>query len=906
MNETFRLAPQEWARLRALLDEALALPPAQRDAWLLALDDTRAAGLKPRLAALLAHAGGPAGLMLTLPKVETLDFASPPGADAALAADQRVGPYRLLRELGAGGMASVWLAERTDLLQGRQVALKLPHGAWRRAGLAERLAREREILATLEHPHIARIYDAGVAEDGQPWLALEHVAGTRIDAFCREQGLPVRARLQLFVQVARAVAYAHAQLVVHRDLKPANILVTADGQVKLLDFGVAKLLAEGAAVAGAEDTALTREAGRAYTPEYASPEQILHRPIGTGSDVYSLGVLLFELLADARPYRLPRDSRAALEEAVTRGDLPRPSLLAPPERRRAIRGDLDAIVGRALRREPAERYATVAALADDVERHLRHHPVLARPDSAWVRLRAALRRHRVGVAAGAAVVVALLAGTALATWQARVARQEQQRAAAVKDFIAGIFREAAPHGGSGHASLSALELLRLAEQRMRTAALADPAVRVELSAVLAEALTSFGDLQAAESLLARAASAGLPARHPQALRLAVLQAQAHRLRGREDAARQQLDAVLPGLRERAAQEPRELVSALVHRALAAFAQIAYAEAERYAIEGDELARERLAVDDELRIDGAVVLALSRMFLQKHEAARDGAAAALAAAVKRHGEQPPNPRVAQARTVYGRALAGTGAIAEGVAQIDRAVADMRLLFGADNPQLGITLQNLVTLRVDIGELDEAERNAGEALRILSKVLQPESLTYVGTLATLATARLARRDAAAALPDLERVATAFERQFSARADATLAVRALKAQALARLGRSADARAEVDALHEHAKTAPIGPATRARIALAAGVVARLAGDHAAARRWLQPVAEAPAETPSLQRERMRARAELGLALHGAGAGAEARSWLEQAAADAARLEVKSTPMQQEIARALVAPSR
>ena len=435
MKEAFDLAPPQWAQLRALLDEALALPPAQHEAWLQALDEARAAGLKPRLRALLSHAGDSeaARLLQTLPKVETRDFAPPSGADTALAPGTRIGAYRLLRELGAGGMASVWLAERTDLLQGRQVALKLPHGAWRRAGLAERLAREREILATLEHPHIARLYDAGVADDGQPWLALEHVAGTRIDAFCREHALPVRARLQLFVQVARAVAHAHAQLVVHRDLKPANILVTAEGQVKLLDFGVAKLLAEGAAVAGAEDTALTREAGRAYTPEYASPEQILHRPIGTGSDVYSLGVLLFELLADVRPYRLPRDSRAALEEAVTRGDLPRPSLLAPPERRHAIRGDLDAIVGRALRREPAERYATVAALADDVERHLQHHPVLARPDSAWVRLRAALRRHRVGVAAGTAVAVALLAGTALAWWQAGQARQQRDLALAERD-----------------------------------------------------------------------------------------------------------------------------------------------------------------------------------------------------------------------------------------------------------------------------------------------------------------------------------------------------------------------------------------------------------------------------------------------------------------------------------------
>ncbi len=214
MNGNFDLAPEQWATLRRLLDTALDLPAAERDGWIGRLDANEAV-FAPRLRALLAHASSPAldAALGTLPKIETAQFGPRVPADMP----ETIGPYRLLRELGEGGMAGVWLAERTDMLHKRQVALKLPHGAWRRAGLAERMAREREILAALNHPNIARLYDAGVADDGQPYLALEYVEGERIDAYCARKQLGVRERLALFLQVARAVAHAHAQLVVHRD-----------------------------------------------------------------------------------------------------------------------------------------------------------------------------------------------------------------------------------------------------------------------------------------------------------------------------------------------------------------------------------------------------------------------------------------------------------------------------------------------------------------------------------------------------------------------------------------------------------------------------------------------------------------------------------------------------------------
>ncbi|MGH8240395.1 MAG: serine/threonine-protein kinase, partial [Steroidobacteraceae bacterium] len=285
-----------WSDLERLLDEALDRPAAARAAWLDSLDSQFDA-LKPQLRALLARAA----------EVETSDFlATLPSValEATPATDESgrtIGAYRLVRELGRGGMGSVWLAERVDGLIDRPVALKLPH-LIAHSGLAERMARERAILAALNHPHIARLYDAGLGDDGQPYLALEYVAGRPLDVHCRSgdngQPLDLRARLRLFLQVVNAVAYAHGKLIIHRDLKPANILVTAEGEVRLLDFGIAKLLEDGVA----HDSALTELGPRALTPDYASPEQIRGEPLTVAADVYALGVLLYELLTDRLPY----------------------------------------------------------------------------------------------------------------------------------------------------------------------------------------------------------------------------------------------------------------------------------------------------------------------------------------------------------------------------------------------------------------------------------------------------------------------------------------------------------------------------------------------------------------------------------------------------------------------------
>lgn len=422
--------PADLSSLSRLLDEALDLEPAQTEAWLAALPEAQR-HLLPQLREMLAEhlSQGHAGFMSDGPKL-----AGGPVDETLARTDDLVGPYRLIREIGRGGMGAVWLAERADGSLKRHVALKLPRLAWG-AGLAERMARERDIGALLEHPNIARLYDAGVDALGRPYLALEYIDGQPLDAWCAALALGVPERLGLFLQVASAVAYAHGRLVVHRDLKPSNVLVTVDGQAHLLDFGIAKLLHE----AAPGDVGLTQEQGRVLTPHYASPEQIEGETITVASDVYSLGVLLYELLTGRLPFNAT--SPAALEAAVLEGEPPPASSRAQDKATvRALRGEIDAILGKALKRVPAQRYVTVDALVQDIERYLKGDTVLAQPDSALYRLRKALRRHWVGVSAAAAVLVAVLSGSFVAVLQAQRATRSAERERVVKEFVADVFR----------------------------------------------------------------------------------------------------------------------------------------------------------------------------------------------------------------------------------------------------------------------------------------------------------------------------------------------------------------------------------------------------------------------------------------------------------------------------------
>jgi serine/threonine protein kinase len=434
------LSAARMARLSRLVDEALELDPEARRRWLKALPpDDR--DLEPGL----RHALFPeeskdtsADLLRTLPAIGPTRGAAQAGS--GLQPGQRVGPYLLIRRLGEGGMAEVWLAERADGVFKREVALKLPLLCRLRKDLESRFARERDILAGLEHPNIARLYDAGVSAEGLPYLAMEFVAGRPLTNWCDAHHLGIRERLELFLQVLDAVQYAHGHQVIHRDIKPTNILVTESGQVRLLDFGVAKLLAH-----EDEQTDLTHLFGKALTPEYASPELIRGDPIGPTTDVYALGVVLYELLAGSRPYRLMvGSSMLRLEQTVGKVQIERPSRHLGPEAgsargvtqeglARKLRGDLDAVVLKALAKAPADRYGSATALADDLRRHLHGKAVQARPDTPVYRLSRVILRHKATTAA-ALMTVAIIVSLAYELIRREAINEPVQSAHAVDDI----------------------------------------------------------------------------------------------------------------------------------------------------------------------------------------------------------------------------------------------------------------------------------------------------------------------------------------------------------------------------------------------------------------------------------------------------------------------------------------
>jgi serine/threonine-protein kinase len=427
-----------WTLVSPLLDRALDLPPDELDAWLEALRRDR-----PPLAAILDdllrhHAQASAAAFLD----------ASPGHEPRGVSGLTVGAYTLESPLGSGGMGTVWRARRSDGRFDGAVAVKLLHASALDAAGAARFAREATALARLSHPHIARLYDAGVTPGGQPYLVLQLIEGRRIDDYVEAMGLDVDARLALFADVCDAVAHAHAHLVVHRDIKPSNILVADDGRPALLDFGIARLLESDEPQAAGGATVVT-----ALTPEFASPEQVRGDSLSTATDVYSLGVLLYRLLTDRHPTGEGLTSALAHARAIVEQDPRPPSTVAPADRRRRLAGDLDVIAATALRKTPGERYPSVDALAADLRRHLKDEPIVARAESATYRAGKFVRRHRTSVAAAAVVVTALGAAAAGLWVQGRHSARDRDfalrqlaRAEAALDLNEFLLTDAAPDG----------------------------------------------------------------------------------------------------------------------------------------------------------------------------------------------------------------------------------------------------------------------------------------------------------------------------------------------------------------------------------------------------------------------------------------------------------------------------
>ncbi len=739
---------ERWQRLSPLLDVLLELDPQARARHLQRLREQEPE-LVAELEALLALEDGHD------------DFMAQPLLDkpAQSGAGTLVGPYRMESLLGEGGMGMVWLAARADGLYQRQVALKLLRPGLADPNLRLRFSREREILARLAHPNIARLLDAGIGSEGQPYLALEYVEGVPITDYCQTHGLSVETRVKLFLQVCEAVSHAHANLIVHRDLKPSNILVTTSGDVRLLDFGIAKLLDDPEPA-----PAHPRTEVRAFTLHYAAPEQVRGEPVTTMTDVYSLGVVLYELLAGTKPYRLRRQTDAEWERAILAVEPLKPSVAAQrttdghhgsaPEARRSARrlgGDLDNIVLKALAKPPEHRYPSAEALSLDLQRHLQGRPVQARPQSWSYRLRKYALRHRWALALGAGVTCLLLAALTASVWQSRQALRDAARAQAMQDFVIGLFDNA---GAAQQGNIfDARKLLDAGERRGERELARQPLAHAELLGVIARLRLGLGDYPHALLLLDRqhALLAMVDAVPPG------LQLEASTQRGNAlnllDRPAECLQAMAPS--EALVSRVRSLLPAQESEFLSQYGRcLRLAGDRRAALQFYEraLTIRRAAGDQAGVAETLYELALIDNDLGHPDKALAGYDSAMAHLHQYVGKQ--NALAVSLQASRGRLFRARGDTDAAQATFREALAMAREIHGDTHPvTLGVRRQ-LVALQVDLENYRAADRQITPLLEEAQKVLGPnhrETALALNTRGVIAW-ELGRTDAA--LADIER--------------------------------------------------------------------------------------------------------------------------------------------------------
>jgi len=488
---------ERWRRIQDVFEAAVEIPVPERTAWLEGECGEDSELLSEVLSLLAAGMGD---------RVAEIISGSAEAVIRSKATDMSghtIGPYRILSELGRGGMGTVYLAARADGQFEQQVAIKVVRERMARPDLVERFRVERQILAQLEHPNIARLLDGGETDEGSPYVVMEHIAGLPLDRYCEERKLSLAERLDLFLGMCDAVSYAHRNLVVHRDLKPANVLVTAAGTPKLLDFGLARLL-EPAGESG--DTA-TRTIARMLTPEYASPEQIRGDPVSTASDVFSLGVILYELLTQQRPHSAAGTSQGELERAICEQDPDRPSTAITRKGRegklprlavREVEGDLDNIVLMALRKEPERRYASAAELAVDIRRHLESLPVLARPSTWSYRSEKFIRRHKLAVGSGVAFGLLLVAAAVVSTTLFVRADRAQANAEQINRFLTEMLGSVNPTVAQGEDATLLRRILDETATRINAELVDQPEVAAQLHATIGSTYYSLGLYEEAE------------------------------------------------------------------------------------------------------------------------------------------------------------------------------------------------------------------------------------------------------------------------------------------------------------------------------------------------------------------------------------------------------------------------
>ena len=702
-----------WTRIQTLFEQALDRPADERTAWLRAAcgDDP---ALYREVEALLEGDSH----QHTVFAGSALDLLAPGDLEDALVPShtgERVGPWVLGERIGAGGMGAVYRAERADGFEQTAALKRIKPGMDSEAVLA-RFRSERQILARLEHPSIARLLDGGVAPDGRPYFAMELVEGEPITDYADRRGLEVDTRLELFARVCDAVAYAHRQLVVHRDLKPSNVLVTPGGAVKLLDFGIARVL-------GDLDGGFTQTGQRVLTPAYAAPEQHRGEPPSTATDVYALGVLLYRLLTGALPIEDAAGELAALRAPSTEPP-ERPSRRAPDGRRRALEGDLDVICLKALRAEPERRYGSVAELAADVRRHLEDVPIEARPATAAYRAGRFVKRHRAGVLATAAVVAVGIALTAFYTVRLADERDraeaETRRSQEVVGFLQNLLLGASPYEAPGE-ELTARELLDRGAERVEADLEGEPATQADLQVLIGDVYLDLGRAEAAVPLYRRAlATRSSRGRAPDALEAAAAARQLGRaLRDVEetDEAETHLRWALATLEATPGADPADV--ALTRRHLASLLRDAgeFEVAEGLYRQALETALEARGPDDELVIDITTSLVVALRAQGEIEEAAALMGDVVASDRRTQADDPVG--IAYSLTVYstllGRAGRGRDAL-EAAREADRLFRSIHA--DTTHPDVASAAHGIALALEADGQLEAADRAYTAALARLA--------------------------------------------------------------------------------------------------------------------------------------------------------------------------------------------
>ncbi len=767
-SATGRLDTGRWRRISSHLDHVLALVPGEREAFVASLGAEDPALAADQLALLEEHRvleseGFLADRAVALPVPAALEGTT-------------VGAYTLVKSIGRGGMGSVWLASRHDGRFEGQAAIKLLNAELVGRTGGERFKREGTILARLTHPHIARLIDAGISGHGQPYLVLEHVAGRHIDQHCDEHALAIDARIRLFLDVLSAVAHAHASLIVHRDLKPSNVLVTEDGQVKLLDFGIAKLLEEDRT---RNDVALTRDAGAALTPKYAAPEQVSGGAITTATDVYALGLLLYGLLTAQDPVgagaRSPAEIVKAIVDveprrmsAVVMGDAEPPEVLAmhairrgtTAERlRRRLRGDLDTIVAKALKKNPTERYASVAEFADDLRRYMRHEPIAARPDTVAYRTTKFAQRHRRGLAASVAALAIL--GGLIGFYTMRLQRErdraalEAAKASKTSELLMGLLTLADPYRTPEGREPTVRSLLDIGAARITNDPKVQPEVKAELFTVIGRVYQRLGLYDKAMPLLHDALILGRRSLGPEHVSIAqslndlgVL----HRESGDLDGARPLLEESLAMRRHLLGNEHKDVAVTLVELARVLSDRGLDAQAE--SLVRESLAIRRKVFGEEDREVATSMNDLALLLFRRGDL--DGAEPLFRRNVEINMKVlgPEHASVGTSMGNLALVLRARGKRAEADKLLRADVAIVKKALGERHPAYAQALNGLAVAALEDGRPDEARVLLEQAVAIVQPLFRPDHPRLVAYRVNIARAQLATGKAAEAEPALRR--------------------------------------------------------------------------------------------------------------------------------------------------------